>query len=193
MEDVVPYSEKIGWKQFNQVVQALYILAELYSTTPYISYNDSVNRPKAAIQWLRYLLGRNLQYQWRWDVWKIYEMYVEAQGFNTPDSEFDIDFLDEILTSNCDGVGLISAVYVSYGTDWMADTNAKKKKEADDPEHHTYTTCNNAVIVIVLAMLAMIVAITYVDMGERRIGVVYAKRGRGGNRGVHDNAGVADG
>ena len=33
-----------------------------------------------------------------------------------------------------------------------------------------------AVIVIVLAMLAMIVAITYVDMGERRIGVVYAKR-----------------
>lgn len=33
-----------------------------------------------------------------------------------------------------------------------------------------------AVIVIVLAMLAMIVAITYVDMGERRIPVVYAKR-----------------
>ena len=33
-----------------------------------------------------------------------------------------------------------------------------------------------AVIVIVLAMLAMIVAITYVDMGERRICVVYAKR-----------------
>ena len=33
-----------------------------------------------------------------------------------------------------------------------------------------------AVIVIVLAMLVMIVAITYVDMGERRIGVVYAKR-----------------
>ena len=33
-----------------------------------------------------------------------------------------------------------------------------------------------AVIVIVMAMLAMIVAITYVDMGERRIGVVYAKR-----------------
>ena len=29
---------------------------------------------------------------------------------------------------------------------------------------------------VVLAMLAMIVAITYVDMGERRIGVVYAKR-----------------
>ena len=33
-----------------------------------------------------------------------------------------------------------------------------------------------AVIVIVLAMLVMIVAITYVDMGERRIPVVYAKR-----------------
>jgi preprotein translocase subunit SecY len=33
-----------------------------------------------------------------------------------------------------------------------------------------------AVIVIVLAMLAMIVCITYVDMGERRIPVVYAKR-----------------
>ncbi|MBQ7678901.1 MAG: preprotein translocase subunit SecY [Butyrivibrio sp.] len=33
-----------------------------------------------------------------------------------------------------------------------------------------------AVIVIVLAMLVMIVAITYVDMGERRIPVNYAKR-----------------
>lgn len=33
-----------------------------------------------------------------------------------------------------------------------------------------------AVIVIVVAMLAMIVAITYVDMGERRIPVQYAKR-----------------
>ena len=33
-----------------------------------------------------------------------------------------------------------------------------------------------AVVVIVVAMLAMIVAITYVDMGERRIPVQYAKR-----------------
>ena len=100
LEDVVPYSEKIGWAEFNQVVQALYILAELYSTTPYISYNDSVNRPNATMQWLRYLLGRNIQNQWRWDVWKIYEMYVEANELNTPEAEVDIDFLDEILTSN---------------------------------------------------------------------------------------------
>lgn len=139
LEDVVPYSEKIGWAEFNQVVQALYILAELYSTTPYISYNDSVNRPNATMQWLRYLLGRNIQNQWRWDVWKIYEMYVEANELNTPEAEVDIDFLDEILTSNNDGVGLISAVYVSYGTDWMAATNTKKKKEAEDPKHRIYT------------------------------------------------------
>jgi preprotein translocase subunit SecY len=33
-----------------------------------------------------------------------------------------------------------------------------------------------AVIVIILAMIAMIFAITYVDMGERRLPVVYAKR-----------------
>ena len=33
-----------------------------------------------------------------------------------------------------------------------------------------------AVIVIVLALLAMIVAITFVDMGERRIPIQYAKR-----------------
>ncbi len=33
-----------------------------------------------------------------------------------------------------------------------------------------------AVIVIVIALLAMIVAITFVDMGERRIPIQYAKR-----------------
>ena len=33
-----------------------------------------------------------------------------------------------------------------------------------------------AVLVVVLAFLVMIVAITYVDMGERRIPVQYAKR-----------------
>jgi preprotein translocase subunit SecY len=33
-----------------------------------------------------------------------------------------------------------------------------------------------AVVVIILAMLAMIVCITYVDMGERRVPVQYAKR-----------------
>ena len=34
-----PYSGKIGWKHFNKAVQALYILAELYSDTPYATMN----------------------------------------------------------------------------------------------------------------------------------------------------------
>ncbi len=135
LEDAVPYSEKIGWGQFNQVAQALYILAELYSTTPYISYNDSVNRPSATIQWLRYILGRNLQYQWRWDVWKIYEMCVEELDY--PDSDAYLDILEDILTTNNDGVGLISAAYVSSGTDWM-EAN-REEKDAEDPKQHVYT------------------------------------------------------
>ena len=38
------------------------------------------------------------------------------------------------------------------------------------------TVCFLPVIVVLVAMLAMIVAITYIDMGERRIPVQYAKR-----------------
>ena len=41
LEECKPYSGKVGWSRFNRAVQALYILAELYSETPFFSCNTS--------------------------------------------------------------------------------------------------------------------------------------------------------
>ena len=141
LADGFPYSEKIGWSQFNQVVQALYILAELYSTSPYISYNDSANRPEETIQWLRYLLRRNLHYQWRCDVWNIYELYAESKELKQLDSEIDTEFLEEVLPANYDGVGLLNAVFVSYGTDLMigSRSNNVAEEKVEDPAQRVFT------------------------------------------------------
>lgn len=141
LKDALPYSEKIGWLQFNQVVQALYILAELYSTTPYVSYNDSAECPEEMIQWLRYLLGRNLQYQWRWDVWKIYESYAKRKMLYHPDPKVDIDFLDDVLPKDYDAVGLLNAAFVSYGIDHMLAkrSGTEAEKAAEDPSQRVFT------------------------------------------------------
>ena len=74
----IPYSGKIGWKHFNKTVQALYILAELYSDTPYASMNDSRCLQVETIQWLRYVLKRELHYTWRSQIWELME--IEARN-----------------------------------------------------------------------------------------------------------------
>ena len=76
-ERTAPYSEKIGWRQFNQAVQALYFLAESYSDEPFISYNDSLNRPEMTIKWLRYALGRDISFPYRRNLWSVYELLAE--------------------------------------------------------------------------------------------------------------------
>ena len=61
-ENCSVYSGKIDWRGFNKAVQALYILAELYSDTLYASRNDSLNIPTETIKWLRYVLKRELHF-----------------------------------------------------------------------------------------------------------------------------------
>ncbi|MBQ9010567.1 MAG: hypothetical protein IJ088_14765 [Clostridia bacterium] len=73
------YSGKIGWNRFNLVIQALYDLAEIYSDTLFASANSSLSCPDGAIQWLRYILDRDLEYTWRRDVWRLAEEEIREQ------------------------------------------------------------------------------------------------------------------
>ena len=59
------YSDKVGHSHFLKAIYALYILAETYSSTPFIAYKDFPNFPNHTIAWLRYILDRNLQFKWR--------------------------------------------------------------------------------------------------------------------------------
>ena len=79
-------------------------------------------------------------------------------------------WIGERITENGIGNGislLIMAGIVSNMFNWAVSAGSGMVEGTVNPL---------AVIVILVAMLAMIVAITYVDMGERRVPVQYAKR-----------------
>ena len=127
------YSEKIGWRKFNLAVQALYILAELYSDTPYITCNDSLNRPDLSIQWLRYVLKRELHYTWRKDIWSVLEMEAKRRSEYTDEVHLDMNFLHEYLGDEVDSMSLTKAVLILNDLrDFMTPEereNASKRKE----------------------------------------------------------------
>ena len=89
------YSGKIGWKQFYSTAQAIYVLAELYSTTLFISGHDSelINEPEYTIKWLRYILNRRLKYHWRYYLWDAYEVYEKDHAPNYISNKYVISFL----------------------------------------------------------------------------------------------------
>ena len=112
-KDCLPYSEKMGWKQFNQAVQALYILAELYSKTPYVTGNDSYNRPVETIQWLRYVLKRDLHYSWRNHTWDVLEMEARWRLKHTDEPEIGYRFLTDYSGDEPDPAEHMQAVAVA--------------------------------------------------------------------------------
>ena len=128
------YSGKIGWRKFNLAVQALYILAELYSETPYITGNDSICRPDLAIQWLRYVLKRELHYTWRKDIWKVVEMEAEKTSEYTDEVKLDMRFLCEYQGDEVDPTSLITAASILMELKELMtqeeQENTPKKKES---------------------------------------------------------------
>ena len=70
-------SGKIGWRQFNAASQALYLLAEIYSDKPWVSFADCVNEPISTLKWLRYVLRKDLHLWWRKSLWNVIEAIHE--------------------------------------------------------------------------------------------------------------------
>ena len=79
LENVELYSNKIGWLQFNKAIQALYILAESYSETPFIMYSYSRHTPPLALKWLRYVLKRDVRSPLRYDLWAALELIIQEE------------------------------------------------------------------------------------------------------------------
>ena len=107
-----PYSGKIGWKHFNKAVQALYILAELYSDTPYATMNDSCRLQAETIQWLRYILERELHYTWRSQIWELVEIEARKQAEHSNEPTVDFSFITEYGGDETDPYELVTAASV---------------------------------------------------------------------------------
>lgn len=135
LEECKPYSGKVGWSRFNRAVQALYILAELYSETPFFSFNTSQTPPSATIKWLRYVLGRDVQYTWRKDLWNVYELIAqeEMKYYHDIRSGYN-DILDDYLPDNFDALSLIDILAYDKGIGFMIDDFLDEKEENDGSE-----------------------------------------------------------
>ena len=68
------FSGKIGGRQYNVAVQALYLLMESYSDSFCFSFNDSTNIPYDLEKWISCVLDREFTLHWRHDLWKVYEI-----------------------------------------------------------------------------------------------------------------------
>lgn len=95
LENCKPYSNKIGGRQFNLAIQALYALTEIYSDTLYAVIKDTLNTPVFSLFWLRYVLNRDdIQFTWRnTSIWDIYESMSLSSTYypkrNTPKEFFN--------------------------------------------------------------------------------------------------------
>ena len=111
-----PYSGKIGWMQYNLAVQALHILAETYSDTSVITFNCTYDIPSTTMKWLRYVLRRNVQNRWRWDLTKALENYAyEAIDYNAEISSDD--FLRKISLKDASMASTEDVIVVFAGAE----------------------------------------------------------------------------
>mgnify|MGYP007069872039 CR=1 FL=1 len=134
LEDCTPYSEKIGWSQFNRTVQALYILAEIYSETPFFSYNTSQVAPSETIKWLRYVLDRDVQFTWRKDLWNVYELLAKRkiEKYGKFESGLE-DILITYMPDNYDVISLTDIFALEKGVGALID-ESHNKSEAENGE-----------------------------------------------------------
>ncbi len=126
------YSNKIGWNRFNLAIQALYLLAEIYSDTPFVSGNDSLNCPDVTIKWMRYVLDRDIQYTWRKDLWKVYELVEESHQYS---GAFKFgEFLAEFQGDSYYLASAVDVLFVIQGMDELIQSCTEKKDNYKDDE-----------------------------------------------------------
>lgn len=133
IEKFCPYSNKIGWKQFNKAVQALYLLTEIYSDTLYVSSNDSLNVPVSTLLWIRYVLNRpDLHLTWREHMWEIYERMSLASSYYAEQcsaEKFFDDFCGDIVDIN----QLIDIQIVKDGSKQLIDMADETNSSTEKP------------------------------------------------------------
>ena len=140
---ITVYSNKVGWRSYNKAVQALYILAELYSISPYISYNDSLNCPVAAIQWLRYVMKRELHYSWRNHIWEIMEMRAKHLSKYMVEPVIDERFFQTFAGDESDTLELLSAATVLYD---YPNTFSEEDRKAALQKKEGFISYDNALV-----------------------------------------------
>ncbi len=126
-ENCSVYSGKIGWRGFNKAVQALYILAELYSDTLYASRNDSLNIPTETIKWLRYVLKRELHFTWRNHIWELMEIEARKSMRYGNEPYVDPDFIEDFRSDEPDTMELMTVAFLNELSVFI---NPQTRKEA---------------------------------------------------------------
>ena len=137
LENVEPYSNKIGWLQFNKAIQALYILAESYSETPCIMYSYSCHTPPSALKWLRYLLKRDVRSPLRYDLWAALELIIQEEPDYFKNNSFD-DFCDTFSGDNLDTYSLFNALTVVMGVKKFLNVMSEQTGEKKDKSMLSY-------------------------------------------------------
>ena len=137
LENVEPYSNKIGWLQFNMAIQALYILAESYSETPCIMYSYSRHTPPSALKWLRYLLKRDVRSPLRYDLWAALELIIQEEPDYFKNNSFD-DFYNTFSGDDLDMNSLLNALTVIVGVKKFLDDISGEGNEKKDKSMISY-------------------------------------------------------
>ena len=137
IEKMFPYSNKIGWLQFNKAIQALYILAESYSETPFIMYSYSRYTPRLALKWLRYVLKRDIRSPLRYDLWAALELIIQEEPDYFKNNSFD-DFYNTFSGDDLDMNSLLNALTVIVGVKKFLDDISGEGNEKKDKSMISY-------------------------------------------------------
>ena len=138
LENVELYSNKIGWLQFNKAIQALYILAESYSETPFIMYSYSRHTPPLALKWLRYVLKRDVRSPLRYDLWSALELIIQEEPDYFKNNSFD-DFYNTFSSDDLDMYSLLNTLTVITGVKKFLNDVSEQMGEKKDGSMLSYT------------------------------------------------------
>ena len=137
LENIGLYSNKIGWLQFNKAVQALYILAESYSETPFIMYSYSRHTPPLALKWLRYVLKRDVKSPLRYDLWATLELIIQEEPDYFEENSFDY-FYNTFSGDDLDMNSLLNTFTVIVGVEKVLNYLSGQGEEKKDKSMISY-------------------------------------------------------
>lgn len=113
------WSDKVGYRQFSQVMYAAYLLAEFYSEEfTFASYEGRLGASGLVIGWLNDLFDESYTCQRIRDIWAIYELYRDYEKSPVDLRDVGLQYFDNINWKSF--VVFLEIAYPNFCTDISA-------------------------------------------------------------------------
>ena len=133
VNEVSFFSNKIGWGTFHNVVCAVYVLYEFYSSSFGIAEADGrIFDARGIIRWFNYLFNEKYTNQRASDLWRIYRLLHDYDW--VPDQEIAVDLIPQNPTGTISQTGLENYLVVKFFEHFKQGTQENSSNQGSSEE-----------------------------------------------------------